>query len=390
MRIAQITTLFHPHCGGIETMARSLARGLSEGGNHCEVLTRRTRGLTAEDEVDGVTVHRLGGAAGGRRLAQARFLASGRLRLRRDAATLDIVHAHSLYSPALLAAASGIPAVATLHTVGPTGNLADLLGTPWGRLRLRLYRRRLARVIALSRSMADELIGGGFAEQQIAIIPNGVDPDRHPPASDADRRAARLRLGLDPDRPHVVFFGRFAHEKGLDVLLEAWPAIAAHAPEAQLLVAGRRIEQTGHERAGIAPEAAAARAQVIEDPDEPRDIYHAADVIVVPSRTEAFGLVALEAAAAGVPVVASRVGGLPEALGDAGILVAPEDPPALAAATAALLADAAHRARLGRAARQRVLAHFTLARVVAAHRELYAQVREEAVRAAPRNRSGSC
>lgn len=372
-----MTTLFPPHPGGIETWVQALTTGLGRTGEHrCTVVTRQTGGLPGAEDLDGVGIRRVGGPRGGLLVERLRFLYQGWRHLRRGVGQIDVIHAHSLYIPALLAALCPVPGVATLHTTGPTGNLQDLQESGVGRLRLGLYRKRLRRVIALTRTMAATLEAAGFLPERIAVIPNGVDPERFSPVDEAGKAAARIGLDLPRRGPLVAFLGRLVREKGADVLLEAWPEIQHRAPGAHLVVAGRGEE--GESLRREAETRGLTRAvHWIPDLEDSSDVYRAADVLVVPSRAESFGLVALEGMASGVPVVASRVGGVPEVVGEAAVLVEAEEPGDLARGVAALLNDPAHRRHLSAAGRRRVLQRFTLERAVGLHRDLYRGVLAE-------------
>ncbi len=196
------------------------------------------------------------------------------------------------------------------------------------------------------------------------VVPPGVDVERFRPLARADRRAVRAAFGLDPDRPLVLGVSRLVPRKGFDVLIDA----VAGLPDAQLAIAG-----AGRDRARLERR---ARERAIDDrvrflgrvPDDslPR-LYACADVFAMPCRdrwggleAEGFGIVFLEAAAAGVPAVAGRSGGSHEAVidGDTGFVV---DGRALdvRGALAALLEDDALRARMGAAARARAVMEFS-------------------------------
>src|SRR5207245_5777728 len=153
--------------------------------------------------------------------------------------------------------------------------------------------------------------------------------------------------------PIVGFSCLLGRLKGVDVLLRA----AATLPGLLVEVAGDGPERPGLE--AIDPSATFLGWQPRLD-----DLLARWDVFALPSREEAFGIAALEAMAAGRPVVATRVGGLPELIEDGltGLLVPPDDPAALAAALARLAADPALRARMGQAARERAAACFPVER----------------------------
>lgn len=197
------------------------------------------------------------------------------------------------------------------------------------------------------------------------VIPPGVDVDRFLPLADTDRGAVREHFGLDRDRPLVVGVSRLVPRKGFDVLIDA----VAGLPDVQLAIAG-----SGRDRARLERR---ARERQIEDrvrflgrvPDDDSfpQLYACADVFAMPCRdrwggleAEGFGIVFLEAAAAGVPAVAGRSGGSHEAVvdGDTGFVV---DGRAVdvRGALAALLADDGLRARMGAAARARAVMEFS-------------------------------
>jgi D-inositol-3-phosphate glycosyltransferase len=193
----------------------------------------------------------------------------------------------------------------------------------------------------------------GTAPERIEIVPPGVD---HAFFSPGDRRGARQALGLD-DRPVVLFVGRIQPLKGPRIAVEALARL--RRTDAQLVVVG------GPSGAEGAAELAATRAAVRALGLEPRvrfveprphhllsTYYRAADAVVVPSRSESFGLVALEAAACGIPVVGAAVGGLTTVVdhGRTGMLVDSRDPTDFAAALDEILESPDRAARLGAAA----------------------------------------
>jgi glycosyltransferase involved in cell wall biosynthesis len=209
------------------------------------------------------------------------------------------------------------------------------------------------------------------------VIPNGVDLEAWPEASQEERKAARLRLGLD-ELPTVVCIGRLSRQKGQDVLLEAWPAIVEGVPEAQLVLVGDGPEEKSlRGRAGQDVQLVGKRADVA-------DWLAAADVAAFPSRWEGMSIGMLEAMARGRSVVASDVGGAQEALGrEAGALVPPEDAAALANAIGARLRDPERTAAEGHAARERVERSHDLRTTTAALADLY-----EELLATPSSRTG--
>jgi glycosyltransferase involved in cell wall biosynthesis len=220
-------------------------------------------------------------------------------------------------------------------------------------------------VVALGRTWADRLRAIA-PRARVVVVPNAV---RVPPAP-ADPGAGPVR---------VVFLGEIGDRKGAFTLLEAWAKLAAE-PEvlagARLTLAGdrgvERAERVIAER-GIAG-SAAVRSWL--GPDEVAGLLAGSSVFVLPSRSEGQPMALLEAMAHGLCVVAGAVGGIPEMVRDGrdGLLVAPDDADALAAALRRVLTDPALRVALGSAARERVRAEFDLDVVWRRIDELYGEV----------------
>jgi len=223
-------------------------------------------------------------------------------------------------------------------------------------------------VVACARSLAASALAlAPEVGPRLSVIPNGVEPGLF-----ADGRAHPHA------RPYVAAVGRLVPQKGFDVLLEAFARL--DAPEVDLLIAGdgperRRLEAL-RERLGLG-----ARVHLLGAVDRVTvaSLYQGARLVACPSRWEGLPLVCLEAMASGRAVVASRVDGIPDAVGDGetGLLVPPEDPVALAGALRALLADGARRERLGARGRALVCDELTWASVA----ERYLAVLADAVAA---------
>lgn len=213
----------------------------------------------------------------------------------------------------------------------------------------------------------------------VEIVPPAVE---HAFFAPGDVVGARRAAGLPVDRPVIVFVGRIQPLKGPDVAVEALAA-SRHGDAVLVLVGGA---------SGMEGDAEAAKARrLVADLDlgdrvrfvdpQPHHLlssyYRAADVVVVPSRSESFGLVALEAGASGVPVVASAVGGLLNVVDDGltGVLVEGRDPRRFAAAIDDLLDDPARRAALGSAAAAKA-SRFTWSLTAARLRRLYSDLAE--------------
>jgi len=195
--------------------------------------------------------------------------------------------------------------------------------------------------------------------EMISVIPHGeysFFDDASPLESTGDRgrAAARGRMGIDAGAPVALFFGFIREYKGLDILLDAWPAVLAACPEARLVVAGdpARLADAERERLEAQAKSLGAVTELGYIPfDRVPEFFVLADVLVLPYRRISQSGVLFLSFAQGVPVVATRVGAFPEVIrdGENGILVAPERPAELAEALARVLADAPLRARLAEA-----------------------------------------
>lgn len=223
------------------------------------------------------------------------------------------------------------------------------------------------RVVAVSRAVAEHAVARGIPRDRVRVIANGADPARVPRPS--------APLLPDPARPRLAAIGRLAPQKGMEDAIDALALLLPRFPGAELTVAGegpllgalvRRAE-----RAGVQD-----RARFVGRVEDVGALLAETDLLMHPARWEGFGLVLVEAALAGVPAVATAVGGIPEVL-DAprtGLLVPPGSPSALAGATAALLSDPGALRAAGEAARARALALHTEERMVADYAALYREL----------------
>ncbi len=275
-------------------------------------------------------------------------------------------------------------ALAAALARGAAGEPPRVVHTKHGRnyptVRRKVIANRVAsaltdRVVAVSddaRAVAIEV--EGVDPSRVVTILNGVDTDEIRPGGDA--RAARARLGAPEEGFHVGCVARLSPEKDHATLLEAFARLRARRASAHLTLVGdgplRGALERDAARLGIAGAVTFAGMRS----DVPA-LLPAFDVFALASRTEGISLTLLEAAAAGVPLVATRVGGNAEVLGggEAGLLVPAGAPDALAAALEAVAARP-DRAELGRRGRARVVARFGADRMARAYGELYDELLE--------------
>lgn len=361
--VAMISSVFYPSIGGAQSLVLGLSRKLRERGVAALVVTRHYRGLARYEEVEGVPTYRVGRGDAGMALASASYTLEALRLLAAERRRYDILHCHLMISPMTIGLlARGLvrkPLVVNPHGRGPVGDIALLNNVPLGRARLALSRRQADAFVSISQGIRDELDGAGVPAGKIWDISNGVDLERFAPAEPAARAALRRALGL-PEGPLAIYAGRLEHEKGVDVLLAAWPGVLRELPDARLLILG-----AGGRRAALELQARDARiAESVIFAGGATDVaayLRAADAFVLPSRTEGLPMALLEAMACGLPSVATAVGGSAQVIADGanGALVPSEDPTALAAGIARALAPG-RREAWGMAARRHVAASYSL------------------------------
>lgn len=227
-----------------------------------------------------------------------------------------------------------------------------------------LYNRRVDGVVAISQNILDGLVTAGVERRRIRLIHSGIDPSRF--AADEPQWPAVN------DVPTVGCLAVLEERKGIEYLLAAASQLQAQGVRLKWLIGGT----------GALGEKLQRQAQTLGLGDclkflgfvaKPEEFLRAIDIFVMPSLFEGLGVAALEAMAAGKPVVASRVGGLAESVldGETGFLVAPRDSGAIAGAVVKLINDAPLARRMGAQGRQRALEHFTLEQMAARNEAYY-------------------
>jgi glycogen(starch) synthase len=354
MRILTFTPYFPPNVGGLETLVGELVGDLAARGHTLLVVTSSEPGdLPADDEWRGVPVRRLPlhtplARNEIRRIAEVRgAFAAIKREFRADVVHVNLADAAVLYH-VLTEQGAPAPCVLTVHSA---------LAASEARLGTVLHRALSTAdaVTACSRSMLDQVLDTvPDVAPRSRVILNGID-------------TARIQPSPAPTGPpRVLIIGRMIGDKGFDVGLRACAALVPEFPDLQVLLVG-----DGAERAPLA--ALAAELGILDRVESPGAVdaadvgavYARATVVAVPSRyPEPFGLVAVEAALAERPVVASAVGGLPEVIADGvtGLLVPPDDPAALAAGLGRVLREPAYAHELAAAGRTRALERFGMSR----------------------------
>ncbi len=373
--------------GGMQMYVRALSRELARRGIAVDVFTRRT-----DSSLPAVVPF-----APGARVVHVdageptpmdknavvdvlpEFVCNVKRFQRDERLTYDVIHSHywlSGWVGNLLARRWEIPHVTMFHTLGRLKNraLADQEETE-ARIRVEEHVVGAAdRIVASSEHERQALVEQyGARRERVSVINGGVDLGLFRPGN---RVAARSTLGIPPGDEVILFVGRMDRVKGLDVLLRAM-ALLKQRPRIRLVVVGGSDQDAEMERC----RALAAELEVDvsfrgASPQESLPTYYsAADLLVVPSHYESFGLVAVEALACGTPVIASRVGGLPTVIddGENGLLVPSRRPDAFAERIERFLDDRPLRSKLSANARPSVIRYsweFVAARVTTLYQEV--------------------
>ncbi len=361
IRICQLITELAP--AGAERCVFELARRLDRERFEVEVAALRGGAVAGWLEQEGIPVTVLN-VRGKWDLGKINTLAD----LLKDR-EFDILHTHLFHADfvgRLAAARARTPHL--VHTV----HIAEQRFRPWQFAFARWTRQRCQKIIAVSESARDHHAAKAHLSlESYQVIHNGIDIAAYS-LDESARVQLRNEWNVTDDEVLVAFVGRLDHQKGLDVLLEAFKRLHQQGCSPRLVVAGDGPQRDMLE-CFIATEPAGQNIIPLGYTNDVRGVLSAADILAMPSRWEGFGLAAAEAMAAGLPVVATSVPGLKDVCVDeqTALLVQPDDSDALARKIGQLTADAELRDRLGQAGRQRVEQMFDISKMVAAHEQLY-------------------
>jgi glycogen(starch) synthase len=353
MKIGTLTWEFPPRVvGGIARHCEGLAKALVKQNHEVHLFTLDFPGSPNYEEMDGVKVYRASTELGHPNFLTWVLLFNHFLTKRMadviHQVDFDVMHVHDW-----LAAFSGIsfkhymkkPMVLTVHSteVGRAQGLHSpdsfsINGIEWWSM------YEADRVIVCSQSMKDEICGHfNLPQDKVDVIPNAIDATKY--QTSVDRGAVRQRYGVGYGEKLILCVGRLVPQKGVEYFIRAIPSIARRYPEAKFIIVGE-----GWSRDILEAEArASGQNRKIQftgfaSDQEVIDLMTSADVLVVPSIYEPFGIVALEGMATGVPVVASKVGGLAEVIDhdQTGIFVYLKNPESIAWGIDRVLSDPDH------------------------------------------------
>ena len=354
--------------GGLARHVRKLAENLVSQGTEVHVLARGLEDCPPEEDLDGVIVHHVREPERPRDLGEfvtwvehmnADMLAVGvEVGDRYD---FDLVHCHDWLVAVAgdhLANRFRCPLAVTIHATEYGRHQGWVDKHPQSHIHgvERWITNRAERVIACSAYMREHIADiYGLEEKRIAVIPNGIDPSELVPVDDLDTLRARFAA---PHERLVLLVGRLVYEKGFQLALEALPGLIDRVGDVRFIVAGSgTAEQELREQATrLGLDDHGSFVGWIGD-DVLHSLYRIADLTVVPSIYEPFGLVALEAMASGCPCLVADTGGLREVVpnDDVGLRFHSRDPESLGQMAERLLTDSELRDRLVAEASEHVL-----------------------------------
>lgn len=371
--------------GGVEQLILTTAPRLQKEGFEVTVACLKGWDILG-DELDARGVRAVALGASGR----LDLRAAGRLLTLLRSSRIEIIHSHLFLAnqvARLLGRLAGVPVIVTSQHdldlwMGMRHRLIERITAPWSDA-----------VVACSEAVRRYALDQyGVRRGLVRTLHNGIEIGEMRPLDPERRRLLRRELGAGPGDLLLGCVGRLVEpKKGLTVLLAATARIAREIPGARLVIVGDGPARALLERCA-AQEGVRGRTLFTGLRRDVDLIMSALDLFVMPSNWEGFGIALLEAMAAGIPIVATRVGGIPEVVldGETGRLVPPGDPEVLAAACADLLRDREQAARLAAAGRFRVEAEFgagaVVERMAALYRDLLGSPRDGAVTAPERVR----
>jgi len=387
--------------GGLARHVRKLSENLAAAGEtEVHVLTRGGEESPDEDLVAGVQIHRvrepkrpadLGEFVAWVERMNADMLAAGvELGDRYD---FDLVHGHDwLVAPACdhLARRFGAPLVTTIHATEYGRHQGWVDKHPQSHIHgvERWIANRSDRVIACSFYMREQIADiFGVEEERVAVIPNGIDPDDLQTPNADELRRLRAEFAA-PEETLVLLIGRLVYEKGFQLALEAMPSLIDAVPGTRFLVAGSGTheQELRKQAAELGLDEHGTFLGWIGD-DVLHSLYRIADVCVVPSIYEPFGLVALEAMASGCPCIVADTGGLREVVphNEAGLRFRARDSRSLGEMVERVLTDPALCERLVAEGSEHIL-RFDWADVAERTADVYAELTRDSPLALPARR----
>jgi N-acetyl-alpha-D-glucosaminyl L-malate synthase BshA len=373
MKICYISQ-YLPRVGGLENIVSDLAQRLAGEGHEIHVVTEHFGDTLEEEVIDGVNVHRFKASEQRTPLASNWVLAMYRMvKNVVKEYNIQLLHAHFAKNESVVAVRVGkklkLPVITTGHGSDLMFEFDGFCSTKWNRIWVKYGLEHSTYITTVSNALKQNAVKLGIDEKKIRVIHNWLGPEKYKLPDGSTKKEIRKSLGWDTNI--VLTSRRLVKKNGVDLLIRAMNELKPGA-DVRLVIIG-----DGPEKEDLIAQADAVKAHNIDFVDFTDfqtyiKMLNACDVYVVPSRWEGFGMVVLEAWAAGVPVVGTRVGGIPEIIENEinGVLVKP-DPKNLADGIDSVLQDVQYQDKLTRNARKRLEEYFTWPRAQKEWNELY-------------------
>lgn len=397
MKICFLAEAFYPFVGGAESHSKLLARELVSRGHDVVVVTRRIDpSWASRTQIEGADVCRVPPSRA-QRLGKYLMMPAAAFALYRLRQDYDLIYVCGLRVLGVLGVLMArLLDKACVVRSESEGELAgEFVRTEFvrrhpvldnvlaGGIQLRNQVLRGAdRFVSISTAITEEYLDEGVDEHQITMIPNGVDTERFHPPSDSEVLRFRSELGL-PAKWLLTYTGKLNRGKGLTVLLKAWREMVEQTHDLHLVLvgsgSGQYLSCEDELRAYVRENSLGQHVTFTGYVDNVEEYLMASDALVLPSRSEAFGLSICEAMACGLPCIGTTVGGIPDFVtdGENGILVAPGDSDALQDAVWRLHSEERMAREMGKKARATVQQDFSMQAVAEAHVETFTGVLQD-------------
>ncbi|MBM3308326.1 MAG: glycosyltransferase [Candidatus Eisenbacteria bacterium] len=363
-RLSVLHIIESPSWTGAMAQTLALCEGLAKRGHRVTLVTTGGSILDGRARAAGIDVVPMD------LISELHPLVIGRLARLIAARSVDVVHAHRAHAHTLGLIAAALTRRPFVVSRRVAHRPKDNLGS-----RIKYTSGVVTRIVAISQAVKDVLVDYGVDPERISVVYSGTDTTRYRPGLDGGR--VRRELGVPDRAPLIAKVANFYPGwKGHDVFLRAARLVLEAVPDAWFLLVGKSTDSEAM-RTAVAAAGLGHRVVMAGYREDIPEVLAAMDVLAnSPRSREGLSVAILEALAAGRPVVATRVGGIPEIVldGETGLLVAPEDPRALADAVVRLVSDRELAARLCANAVRLVRDRFTFERMVEGNERVYTSI----------------
>ena len=393
IKVCMLCDLYPPLFSGASIQAHRLSKILLERGTKVFVLAGRYPGTKVEEEIEGVSVRRVGlvnsDAVMIRPFSMAFSLLPVLFAYRR---AFDILHIHSVklfdFIPIFFARLLKKKVIVKMTLLGSITDPGVWLTSRLGIL-MRWSFAQADRIVSISVPLSENYRRCGLDPSKLRHLPQGVDIHRFSPVTDAQKLDVRSALSLQGRAKYLCFVGSFKHRKGADILVNAFICMAQQYPDLNLLVIGpdtfddpvrakRHYEVFAEDlKCRIATSGLAERVVFTGRTDDVPSYLQASDIFIFPSRREGLPSAVLEAMSVGLPCVLASLDGIASEItanGEAAVIIDTESPADYEKAISHLLSDPEAAAQLGKRARRRVEEVYSMKIVADRYLELYREL----------------